>query len=121
MDAIAIPSKEISRLGNYYTNPGNKNMLQSGGAILESMKYQSISKQGQVLMSSIFSRGTMVPLFVLSMLFFIQSWSGAIVVFFFGVSIFQVTSFHIFLKTLMINIFRYISNTQCNYLNIIGG
>ena len=98
MDAIAIPSKEISRLGNYYTNPGNKNMLQSGSAILESMKYQSISKQGQDLMSSIFSRDTMVPLFVLSMLFFIQSWSGAIVVFFFGVSIFQVTKLHIFFK-----------------------
>ena len=102
MDSIAIPSKEISRLGNYYTNPGNKNMLQSGSAILESMKYQSISKQGQDLMSSIFSRETMVPLFVLSMLFFIQSWSGAIVVFFFGVSIFQVTKFHIFLKLLVI-------------------
>ena len=82
--------KEISRIGEFYNKSSGRNVLSSGSAILQSMNYQSISQQGQDMVESIFSRKTMVPLSILSMLFFIQSWSGAIVVFFFGVSIFQV-------------------------------
>ena len=93
MDAIALPTTEISRIGEYYNKNTNRGVLSSGNAILESLNYQSLSKQSQEIMESIFSRETMMPLFILSMLFFIQSWSGAIVVFFYGVSIFQVLSY----------------------------
>ena len=90
LDALAHPKKEISRIGEFYSKTTSRSVLSSGSSILESMNYQSISKQGQEMIQNVFSRKTMVPLSILSSLFFIQSWSGAIVVFFFGVSIFQV-------------------------------
>ena len=90
LESMDVTRKEISRIGEFYNKTSSRNVLSSGSTILQSMNYQSISQQGQDMVESIFSRKTMVPLSILSMLFFIQSWSGAIVVFFFGVSIFQV-------------------------------
>ena len=90
MDALALPTKEISRIGEFYSKNTGRQVLQSGSAILKKLNYQSISKQSHEMLEDIFSRKTMIPLLILSTLFFVQSWSGAIVVFFFGVSIFQV-------------------------------
>ena len=90
MDALALPKKEISRIGEFYNKSASRQVLKSGNAILERLNYESISKQSHEMLASILSRKTMTPLLILSTLFFIQSWSGAIVVFFFGVSIFQV-------------------------------
>ena len=90
MDALALPTKEISRIGEFYNKNTGRQVLKSGNAILERLNYQSISKQSNEIFESIFSKNTMIPLLILSTLFFVQSWSGAIVVFFFGVSIFQV-------------------------------
>ena len=91
MDALALPTKDISRIGEFYSKNTGRHVLQSGSAILEKLNYQSISKQSHEMLEEIFSRKTMIPLLILSTLFFVQSWSGAIIVFFFGVSIFQVS------------------------------
>ena len=93
MDALALPTKEISRIGEFYNKNAGRQVLKSGNAILERMNYQSISKKSHEMLDGIFSRNTMIPLLILSTLFFVQSWSGAIIVFFFGVSIFQVLQF----------------------------
>ena len=90
MDALALPTKEISRIGEFYSKNAGRQVLKSGNAILERINYQSISKKSHEMLDGIFSRSTMIPLLILSTLFFVQSWSGAIIVFFFGVSIFQV-------------------------------
>ena len=96
MDALALPKKEISRIGEFYNKSASRQVLKSGNAILERLNYESISKQSHEMLASILSRKTMTPLMILSTLFFVQSWSGAIVVFFFGVSIFQVWSIMFF-------------------------
>ena len=80
----------ISTNWGQYTSTTDSNITSIRRTGLLSMMSFSISKQGQEALQSLVSRETMYPLLLLCILFFVQSWSGAVVIFFYGVSIFQV-------------------------------
>ena len=90
-NAIKLSIHPISKIGEFYNGTINTHTLSLRNGFLETMN-QSISKGSRDILEGMLTRKTIMPLLILSVLFFVQSWSGAIVVFFYGVSIFQVSN-----------------------------
>ena len=91
-NAIKLSVHPISKIGEFYNGTINTHTtLSLTNGFLEAMN-QSISKGSRDILEGMLTRKTVMPLLILSVLFFVQSWSGAIVVFFYGVSIFQVSN-----------------------------